>query len=162
MTTSARTYSNPPGTFLAALGLNLEPVVPAGIDTVVRGHLDVDERHHTPWGVVHGGVWASVIESAASVGASAVVAERGQFAMGVDNVTDFVRPFWAGRVDVVATPVNIGRSLQLWQVQLTDTRGRVIAHGRVRLSNQPLGDQQRVVDGGTAAAVPPTVEMGIH
>jgi len=138
MTTPDSPYAPRPGTFLAALGFHVERVVPAGLGTVVRGHLDVDERHHTPWGLVHGGVWATVIESAASIGASEVVADRGQFAVGVDNVTDFVRPMRAGRVDVAATPVHIGRSLQLWQVQLTDARGRVVAGGRVRLANQQL------------------------
>lgn len=131
-------YTTAPGGFLAALGLQLDRVVLAGIDTVVTGHLDVDERHHTPWGVVHGGVWATVIESAASVGASELVSERGQFAVGVDNVTDFLRPARTGRIDVVARAVQVGRSLQLWQVELTDAAGKIIARGRVRLANQEL------------------------
>src|SRR5690606_22930473 len=68
MATPDSPYTPRPGTFLAALGLHLDRVVPSGLGTVVRGHVDVDERHHTPWGLVHGGVWATVIESAASVG----------------------------------------------------------------------------------------------
>jgi 1,4-dihydroxy-2-naphthoyl-CoA hydrolase len=136
--TAAGPYEGPEGSFLAAVGIRFDPVVPAGIDTVVRGYLDVDQRHHTPWGVVHGGVWATVIESAASVGASEVVAERGDFAVGVDNVTDFLRPVRSGRIDVRAAPVQIGRTLQMWQVQLTDADGRLVASGRVRLANQAL------------------------
>ena len=139
--TRADPYRTPAaGSFLAALGLRLERVVPAGLDTTVRGYIEVDERHHTPWGVVHGGVWAGVIESVASVGASEVVTSHGQFAVGVDNLTDFLRPVRSGRVDVTARPVQIGRTLQTWQVDLADADGRLIAIGRVRLANQDLPD----------------------
>jgi 1,4-dihydroxy-2-naphthoyl-CoA hydrolase len=135
---TADPYELVPGTFLAALGCRFEPVTAAGLQTVVTGALDVDEHHHTPWGVVHGGVWATVIESAASIGASVVVEADGQFAVGVDNVTDFLRPVRSGPIDVVARPVQIGRTLQLWQVELTDAAGKTVARGRVRLANQPL------------------------
>jgi uncharacterized protein (TIGR00369 family) len=88
---------------------------------------------------VHGGVFCTVVESAASIGASAAVADRGQFAVGVNNNTDFVRPMTAGRLDVVAEPVQQGRTLQLWQVHLTRADdGKLVARGQVRLQNVPL------------------------
>lgn len=87
---------------------------------------------------MHGGVWATVVESVASIGASLAVAGQGQFAVGVDNLTDFHRPVVTGRLDVVGTPVQIGRTLQTWDVTLTDERGKLVARGRVRLANQPL------------------------
>jgi uncharacterized protein (TIGR00369 family) len=127
-----------PGSFMDALGLEFLPIAGSGMGCVVRARFEVDERHHTPWGVVHGGVWASAIESAASVGASSVVSSRGQFAVGVDNVTDFLRPVFSGRLDVVATPAQIGRSLQLWEVAISDAAGKAVARGRVRLANQDL------------------------
>lgn len=105
----------------------------------VAGHVDLGPDQHTPWGVVHGGVYCTVIESAASIGASAAVAERGQFAVGVNNNTDFVRPMTTGRIDVVAEPVQQGRTLQLWQVTLTRADdGKLVARGQVRLQNVPL------------------------
>jgi 1,4-dihydroxy-2-naphthoyl-CoA hydrolase len=105
----------------------------------VTGHVDVGPDQHTPWGVVHGGLYCSVVESAASVGASAAVVERGQFAVGVNNNTDFIRPMTAGRLDVVAEPVQQGRTLQLWQVLLTRADdGKLVARGQVRLQNVPL------------------------
>ncbi len=39
--------------------------------TSVVGHIDLTREHHTPWGIVHGGVYATAIESAASIGATA-------------------------------------------------------------------------------------------
>jgi 1,4-dihydroxy-2-naphthoyl-CoA hydrolase len=105
----------------------------------VTGHVELGPDQHTPWGVVHGGVYCSVVESAASIGASTAVADRGQFAVGVNNTTDFLRPMTAGRLEVVAEPIQQGRTLQLWQVLLTRTDdGKLVARGQVRLQNVPL------------------------
>jgi 1,4-dihydroxy-2-naphthoyl-CoA hydrolase len=107
--------------------------------TRVTGVVDLGPDQHTPWGVVHGGVYCTTIESAASIGASAAVADRGQFAVGVNNNTDFVRPMTAGRLDVLAEPIQQGRTLQLWQVTLTRADdGKLVARGQVRLQNVPL------------------------
>jgi uncharacterized protein (TIGR00369 family) len=107
--------------------------------TRVTGHVDLGPDQHTPWGVVHGGVYCTVIESAASIGASAAVLERGQFAVGVNNQTDFLRPMTTGRLDVLAEPIQQGRTLQLWLVTLTRAEdGKLVARGQVRLQNVPL------------------------
>ena len=120
--------------FLAATGLQLTEVT----GTRVAGSIDVGPDHHTPWGVVHGGVYCTVVESAASIGASTAVAERGQFSVGVSNQTDFLRPMTAGRLDVVAEPVQQGKTLQLWLVTLAREDGKLVARGQVRLQNVPL------------------------
>jgi 1,4-dihydroxy-2-naphthoyl-CoA hydrolase len=105
----------------------------------VTGTVDLGPDQHTPWGVVHGGVYCTVVESAASIGASAAVVDRGQFAVGVNNNTDFVRPMTSGVLDVVAEPIQQGRTLQLWQVVLTRADdGKLVARGQVRLQNVPL------------------------
>ena len=120
--------------FVAATGLQLTEVT----GTRVAGSIDVGPDHHTPWGVVHGGVYCTVVESAASIGASTAVAERGQFSVGVSNQTDFLRPMTAGRLDVVAEPVQQGKTLQLWLVTLAREDGKLVARGQVRLQNVPL------------------------
>ncbi|MCW2619956.1 MAG: putative esterase [Modestobacter sp.] len=126
---------NAASAFVAATGLELTEVTGAR----VSGHIEVGPQHHTPWGVVHGGVYCTVVESAASVGASTAVAERGQFAVGVNNSTDFLRPMVAGRLDVVAEPVQQGKTLQLWLVTLTRAEdGKLVARGQVRLQNVQL------------------------
>ena len=100
--------------------------------------IELGPDQHTPWGVVHGGAYTTAIESAASVGASAAVLERGQFAVGVNNITDFVRPLVRGRVRVVAEPIHQGATQQLWQVTLTREDGKLVARGQVRLQNVSL------------------------
>ncbi len=131
----SRPELRPPSAFVVATGFT--PAEASG--TRVTGTVELGPDQHTPWGVVHGGVYAAVIESAASIGASAAVADRGQFAVGVNNSTDFLRPATEGRLDVLAEPVQQGRTLQLWQVTLTRaTDGKTVARGQVRLQNVPL------------------------
>ncbi len=103
----------------------------------VTGHIDAGPGHHTPWGMVHGGVYASAIESACSIGASTAVNEAGQFAVGLSNHTDFLRAHREGRLDVRAVPVHQGRTGQLWQCDITREDGKLVAQGRVRLQNVP-------------------------
>ena len=125
----------PAGTWLQAHGLTLSEVSGAR----VTAHIELGTQHHTPWGVVHGGVYTTAIETVASVGASLAVRERGEFAVGVDQSADFLRSMRDGRVDIVAEPVVQGRVQQLWQVTITRHEdGKAIAVGRVRLQNVPL------------------------
>ena len=124
-----------PPEFVGAMGFTTGEVS----GTRVTGRAELGPEHHTPWGVVHGGVYCAIVESAASIGASTAVRESGQFSVGVNNSTDFVRSMTAGRVDVAAEPVQQGRTQQLWQVTLTRSEdGKLVAQGRVRLQNVPL------------------------
>lgn len=122
----------PISAFVQAAGLVFDMVTA----TEVRGHLGAD--HHTPWGIVHGGVYTAAVESAASIGASAAVRDRGQFAVGVSNVTNFLRPVTVGRLSVTAAPVQQGRTLQLRSVSIVRDDGKPAADGQVRLQNVPL------------------------
>lgn len=117
--------------FVQASGL----VVEDASSSSVAGYVDLGPDHHTPAGIVHGGVYATLVESAASIGASAAVHDLGQVAVGITNTTHFLRSLSSGRVRVVATPLNQGRSQQLWRVDITDDSGRLVAHGEVRLQN---------------------------
>ena len=101
----------------------------------VTGHLQLGPEHHTPWGIVHGGVYTTAVESTASVGASHAVRDRGQVAVGLTNTTHFLRSLTAGQVNVEAAALSQGRTQQLWRVDITDESGRLIAHGEVRLQN---------------------------
>jgi uncharacterized protein (TIGR00369 family) len=119
--------------FLRAAGLILDEISAAR----VTGHLMLGPDHHTPWGIVHGGVYTTAIESAASVGASTAVQDQGQVAVGLTNTTHFLRSVTEGRVNVEATALSQGRTQQLWRVDIRDETSRLIAHGEVRLQNVP-------------------------
>lgn len=95
-----------------------------------------DERHHQPWGLVHGGLYTTVIETFATTGAFEAVKEVGQRAVGVSNATDFLRPHRSGRLQVVAVPIQQGRTKQLWQVEVRrPDDDKLVARGQVRLQN---------------------------
>jgi uncharacterized protein (TIGR00369 family) len=117
--------------FVVAAGLILEEIS----GTRVRGYIDVGAHHHTPWGIVHGGVYSTAIESAASIGASTAVKGHGEVAVGLTNTTHFLRSVTSGRVRVEAVALNQGRTQQLWRVDIHNDSGKLVAHGEVRLQN---------------------------
>jgi 1,4-dihydroxy-2-naphthoyl-CoA hydrolase len=125
------------GAFLRSVGLQIDSIAP----DEVRAHLDATEEHHTPWGLVHGGLYTTVIESVATIGAVAAVQHTSQVAVGVNNQTDFLRPHRVGRLEVRGTPIQQGKTLQLWLVELTNADHKVVARGQVRLFNQPLAQR---------------------
>ena len=119
-------------------------VVDSASGTRVVGHIDLGPDHHTPWDRVHGGVYTTAVESAASL----AVRDRGQFAVGVHNATDFLRPVVSSRAQVIAEPLQQGRAQQLWLVTMRDERGQVLARGQLRLQNVPvLGDRHALTSG---------------
>ncbi|MGC5054807.1 PaaI family thioesterase [Micromonospora sp. DT48] len=118
------------GGFFALLGLELDEI--SGDRVTIRWR--VRPELHQPYGILHGGVHCSVVETAASLGAGVWLGERGRV-VGVSNQTDFLRAVRDGELVAVATPVHRGRSQQLWQVEITDADGQLVARGQVRLQN---------------------------
>ncbi|MGA2924672.1 MAG: PaaI family thioesterase [Solirubrobacteraceae bacterium] len=104
--------------------------------TRVSGSIAADERHHQPWGLVHGGLYTTAIETFATTGAFEAVKDRGQQAVGVSNMTNFLRPHRSGRLRVLATAIQQGRTQQLWLVEIRRPADeKLVARGEVRLQN---------------------------
>lgn len=125
------TYAGP---FVEHLGLNLTEVA-AGrvVATWTAG-----ERHHQPYGIVHGGVHASVVETLGSVGSAVWASEHlaeGTKVVGVHNSTDFFRAVSDGDLTSTGTPVHQGRTQQLWVVETRDAQDRLVARGQLRVQN---------------------------
>jgi len=91
----------------------------------------VAERHLQPMGLVHGGVYASVVESCCSIGA-VLAAPPGKQVVGVENHTSFLRPVRSGRLRARAVALHAGRQAQLWECAITDEADRLVATGRLR------------------------------
>lgn len=87
-----------------------------------------------PYGIVHGGAYCALVESAASIAAGTWFRGRGQV-VGVANHTNFIRATREGALTATATPVQRGRTQQLWQVDIVDDSDRLVAKGEVRLAN---------------------------
>ena len=122
------------GTWEDVLGLVFDEV--SGEHVVA--HLEIARRHQQPYGIVHGGVWASIVESVASHGAAHAVMGEDAIAgvVGTSNLTDFLRSHSEGRVDAVGRPVFVGRTQQLWTVEITRaTDAKLVSRGQVRFQN---------------------------
>jgi uncharacterized protein (TIGR00369 family) len=127
---SDATGSLRPSGFVELLGLRFDEVTP---DRVAMSW-DVTPALHQPYGIVHGGVYASVVETAASVAGGEWFGDRGHV-VGVNNSTDFLRAVREGTLHAVAEPVHRGRLQQLWLVEIRDENERLVARGQVRLQN---------------------------
>jgi 1,4-dihydroxy-2-naphthoyl-CoA hydrolase len=99
----------------------------------VIAEIEVASHHRQPYGIVHGGVHAGLIETVASVGAAVFAMPRGQSVVGLENSTSFIRAARDGTIRATARPVTRGRKTQVWEVAVTDAAGRTLSTGRVRL-----------------------------
>ena len=107
-------------------------VLEAGPERVVM-RLPVDWRVHQPFGVLHGGVSALLAESAASLGA-ALAAGTDRRVVGIELSASHLRGLRDGHLTADATPVRVGRTIQVWRIVLTDDDGRAICESRCSLA----------------------------
>jgi len=87
-----------------------------------------------PFGLVHGGVYAAMAESLASMGTFLGVHEQGMHAMGLSNSTSFLRPIFEGTIHATARPFHRGRTTWLWDVEIRDDDGRLCATTRMTIA----------------------------
>jgi 1,4-dihydroxy-2-naphthoyl-CoA hydrolase len=127
--------------FTGLIGLQL---LDAGPDRVTAS-LAITDDLLQPYGILHGGVLCSLVETLASIGAALWYGDRGQV-VGVSNHTDFLRASRSGVLHAIGTPIHRGRSSQLWLVEVTDEADRLIARGQLRVAN--------IDDAGRLAAAP--------
>jgi uncharacterized protein (TIGR00369 family) len=103
-----------------------------------RAQLTITDELLQPWGIMHGGVYCTIVESLASVSAHVWLSEHGGgTVVGVNNNTDFLRAIGSGTVTAVSTPIHRGRRQQLWLITITDENDKLVARGQVRLQNLP-------------------------
>ena len=79
-------------------------------DDEVRARVQLRDELKQPMGLLHGGVYASIAESLASLATALAVLDRGEAAMGLSNSTSFLRPVTEGFVHAHATRLHRGRS----------------------------------------------------
>lgn len=96
----------------------------------VVGSLPV-EGNTQPFGILHGGASAVLVETLASLGAIAHGYPRNKLAVGVDLNITHLRSARSGRVTGVASALHLGRRTAIYQVEITDDEGRRTAVGRL-------------------------------
>lgn len=103
----------------------------------VRARVKVRDELKQPAGLIHGGLYAAIAESIASVGTGFTVMADGSTAVGQSNSTSFLRPITAGTVHAVARRRHRGRTTWLWDVEITDDDGRLCAVTRMTIAVRP-------------------------
>jgi uncharacterized protein (TIGR00369 family) len=109
-------------------------------DGEARGRVAVSDAVRQPFGIVHGGVYASLAETLASYGTWLAVRADGMVAMGQSNHTTFLRSVRDGHVTARAVPRHRGRSTWVWDVECADDEGRACALVRMTIAVRPPRD----------------------
>ena len=91
--------------------------------------MPVDERHHQPFGYLHGGVSVVLAETVASVGGF-MNCPPGKVAFGSEISASHVRPKRGGKLTAVGIPAHVGRRSQVWEVRITDEDDRTVCVSR--------------------------------
>ena len=134
------------------LGLEYTRVGHDRVEATVR----ITETHLQPYGLVHGGVYAAIVESVCSLGAALPALAQGRNVVGLENTTRFVRGTRAGAtLHAVAVPApspEPGRAR--WDATISETPGEVCATGRLTMA---VLDADATVGGTTIA--PPAVVL---
>jgi 1,4-dihydroxy-2-naphthoyl-CoA hydrolase len=105
-----------------------------------RARIKVGPRHLQPNGVVHGGVYASLAESLSSASTYGAVRDDGMVAFGQANNATFLRPITGGHVHASARTRQRGRTIWIWDVELSDDDGNTCARVRITIAVRPRRD----------------------
>jgi 1,4-dihydroxy-2-naphthoyl-CoA hydrolase len=106
-------------------------------DGEVRARVQLRDDLKQPMGLLHGGVYASIAESLASLATAEGVIEHGEVAMGLSNSTSFLRPVTEGAVHAHATRLHRGRTTWVWDVHFSDDAGHLCAVTRMTIAVRP-------------------------
>jgi len=126
---AADPFMQPRG-FDAFYGLELLELTPE----LARAQLVVAEEHKQPWGIVHGGVYASIAEGLTSYATAKAVIPDGKGAAGMANQTSFLRPLSGGTIHATAVRKHGGRTTWVWEVEFSDDQGRLCALTRMTIA----------------------------
>ena len=116
-------------------------------DTEATAEVPVREEIKQPAGLVHGGVYASIAESLASLATHVAVAAQGEMAVGLSNSTSFLRPMTAGTIHARATRLHRGRTTWVWDVRFSDEQDRTCALTRMTIAVRPSPDGRSPLSG---------------
>jgi 1,4-dihydroxy-2-naphthoyl-CoA hydrolase len=102
-----------------------------------RARVAAGDHLMQPYGVVHGGVYASLAETVCSAATHEGVSADGMVALGQSNHTTFLRPITEGHLNAEARARHRGRTSWVWEVEITDDRERLCALVRMTVAVRP-------------------------
>lgn len=131
-------FALPDSGFVTLLGLEFDLLSPDRLE----GHLEVRPELHQPYGLVHGGVYTTIVETMGSIAGALRVLGGGEAVVGVHNSTDFLRSIRDGTIHGVTTPIHVGRTQHLWLTECRDDDDRLLARGQLRVQVLPASRVQ--------------------
>jgi 1,4-dihydroxy-2-naphthoyl-CoA hydrolase len=96
--------------------------------------MPVDERTRQPFGILHGGASIALAETVASFGATAAIDRDRYLAVGQEINGNHLRPKTSGVVRATGVPVHVGRSTQVWSIEIADEEGRLVCISRCTMA----------------------------
>jgi 1,4-dihydroxy-2-naphthoyl-CoA hydrolase len=102
-----------------------------------RVRLPMRDELRQPFGLLHGGVMSSLIESLCSRATALVVFPEGNVAMGQSITVNFLRPITAGAAEVKARARHRGRSTWVWDAEVSDDEGKICALAQMTIAVRP-------------------------
>jgi len=102
-------------------------------DDFVRARVPVDARTRQPFGLLHGGVSVVLAETLGTVGAY-FSCPAGHQAVGLDVNANHLRGVKSGWVTGIARPVHLGRTTQVWQIDMVNDAGEPSCVSRITMA----------------------------
>ncbi len=122
--------ANTEGTYAVTGGMRLAELG----DGWARGELQLEERHRNPMGIVHGGVYCTMMDQVAGTAACT----RGSICRTVNCEVRFLAPAQGGHLTSHAEAVRMGRSIAVIRAWVKDTEGTVCAEGIYTFRLKPM------------------------
>lgn len=99
--------------------------------------MPVNTRTHQPFGLLHGGASVALAETVASLGATVQIDLARYSAVGIEINANHVRGKREGVVRATGVPLHLGRSTQVWGIEIVDEEGRLVCTSRCTLAIVP-------------------------
>jgi 1,4-dihydroxy-2-naphthoyl-CoA hydrolase len=96
--------------------------------------MPVDDRTRQPFGLLHGGASIALAETVASFGAVLHIDRERFTAVGQEINGNHLRPKFDGVVRATGVPIHLGRSTQVWSIEIADEQGRLICISRCTMA----------------------------
>jgi 1,4-dihydroxy-2-naphthoyl-CoA hydrolase len=102
-----------------------------------RCRVAVRDDLRQPYGILHGGVYSTLVESLCSYVTAASVYDQGMIAMGQSIEVSFLRPVAAGHAEVRAVARHRGRTTWVWQAEVRDAEERLCGVAKMTMAVRP-------------------------
>ena len=102
-----------------------------------RARVELTDELRQPYGIMHGGVYSTLVESLCSFVTAAAVYEQGMIAMGQSIEVSFLRPVSAGHAEVRAVARHRGRTTWIWQAEILDAEERLCGLAKMTMAVRP-------------------------